>query len=140
MFDALGLEVSRLIRTRFGAVQLPRALARGRSQELSPEWVQAWTHDLGIAAEELSSRPSGPGGAKQGNRRNKPPRSGPPRQPDPMTSTVSYIVAGGRPGRGFGQGRGQGGFNQGYGGQGFGQGQGAGPGRQRRGKPRGFGS
>ena len=49
MFDVLGLEVSRLIRTRFGAVQLPRALARGRSQELSPEWVQAWTHDLGIA-------------------------------------------------------------------------------------------
>jgi 23S rRNA pseudouridine2605 synthase len=135
MFERVGLEVSRLIRTRFGAVQLPRALARGRTQELSAEWVQAWTHDLGFTAEELRGRPSGsgPNGFKQqGQRRNKPARSGPPRQPDPMTSTVSYIAAG--TGRGFGPGRG------GQAGGGYGQGFGPGPmQRQRRGKQRGFG-
>lgn len=135
MFETVGLEVSRLIRTRFGAVQLPRTLARGRCQELSPEWVQAWTHDLGIAADELRSRPPGQNGQRQGGRRNKPQRQGPPRQPDPMTSTVNYIAAGGRPGHGLGQGRGPG-LGQGYG-HGYGRGQG--PMRSRRGKPRGFG-
>jgi 23S rRNA pseudouridine2605 synthase len=129
MFEVAGLEVTRLIRTRFGAVQLPRTLARGRYQELSPEWVQAWTHDLGIAVDELRSRPQGQGGP--GGRRNKPQRQGPPRQPDPMTSTVSYIAAGTHHGRGYGAGRGQG-YGQGYG-------QGQGPMRSRRGKPRGFG-
>ncbi|MGE5338270.1 MAG: 23S rRNA pseudouridine(2605) synthase RluB [Gemmatimonadota bacterium] len=129
MFELVGLEVTRLIRTRFGAVQLPRTLSRGRYQELAPEWVQAWTHDLGINADELRSRPPGQGGQKQGGRRNKPPRQGPPRQPDPMTSTVSYIAAGGRPGHGLGAGRGSG----------YGYGQGQGPMRSRRGKQRGFG-
>jgi 23S rRNA pseudouridine2605 synthase len=111
MFGAVGLEVSRLIRIRYGAVQLPRTLARGRFSELSPEWVRAWIHDLGIAEDELRSK--GGGGARPqgaaGGRRNKPQRQGPPRQPDPMTSTVQYIAAGGRPGHG-GLGRlGQGG-------------------------------
>ncbi len=138
MFEIVGRDVSRLIRTRFGAVQLPRTLTRGRYQELSPEWVQAWTHDLGIAAEELRSRPPGQGGQKhQGGRRGKSQRQGPPRQPDPMTSTVNYIIAGGRPpGRGgMGQGRGQG-YGQGTQGYGQGYGQGQGPMRSRR-KPQG---
>lgn len=128
MFAAVGLEVSRLIRIRFGAVQLPRTLARGRFSELSPDWVRAWIHDLGIAEEEL--RGKGGGGRPQqgqGGRRNKPQRQGPPRQPDPMTSTVQYIAAGGRPGYG-GLGRpgqaGPGGAGRGH----------------HRGKPRRFGS
>ena len=100
MFAAVGLEVSRLIRIRYGAVQLPRTLPRGRFVELAPEWVRAWIHDLGITEEEVrgkggGGRPAGPGG-----RRNKPRRPGPPKQPDPMTSTVQYIAAGGRPGFG----------------------------------------
>jgi 23S rRNA pseudouridine2605 synthase len=149
MFAAVGLEVSRLIRIRYGTVQLPRSLARGRFSELSPEWVRAWMHDLGIAEDEVR----GKGGGKpqgQGGRKNKPQRQGPPRQPDPMTSTVQYIIAGGRPGygglgrpgqgrsgQGGGQGRGGQGGGQGRGGQGGGQGQG---GRgQPRGKPRRFG-
>ena len=135
MFESVGIEVSRLIRTRFGAVQLPRTLARGRCQELSAEWVQAWTHDLGIAADALRSQPPGQNGPRQGGRRHKPQHQGPPRQPDPMTSTVNYIAAGGRPGHGLGQGRGSG-FGQGYG---HGHGRGQGPMRSRRGKPRGFG-
>jgi 23S rRNA pseudouridine2605 synthase len=100
MFGAVGLEVSRLIRIRYGAVQLPRSLARGRYSELSPEWVSAWMHDLGIAEDEVRGRGGGPRPQGQGGRRNKPQRPGPPRQPDPMTSTVQYIAAGGRPGYG----------------------------------------
>ena len=101
MFSAVGLEVSRLIRIRYGVIQLPRSLARGRFSELSPEWVRAWMHDLGIGEEEV--RGKGGGGkpqGQQGGRKNKPQRQGPSRQPDPMTSTVQYIIAGGRPGFG----------------------------------------
>ncbi|HVE90224.1 MAG TPA: pseudouridine synthase, partial [Burkholderiaceae bacterium] len=142
IFEAIGLTVSRLIRIRYGAVQLPRALVRGRFQELAPEWVQAWVHDLGIGIDEIrqrqgssdGSRGRGRGGRndgrKQGNRdgqfggqgrqpsqnfgqglvqsngqagagqnhgsgrgRGKPPQGNrPPRQPDPLTSSVTYIA------------------------------------------------
>lgn len=108
MFEAVGLNVSRLIRTRFGAVQLPRTLARGRHYELAPEWVQAWIHDLGINADEVrSGKPAGggkPHGAGKGGKHKSGARGGgggakqPSRQPDPMTSTVNYIAAGGLPG------------------------------------------
>lgn len=127
MFTAVALEVSRLIRIRFGAVQLPRTLARGRFSELSPDWVRAWMHDLGIAEDELRGKGGSGGRAQQGQggRRNKPQRQALPRQPDPLTSTVQYIAAGGRPGHG-GLGR---------------LGHGGGPGRGNpRGKPRRFGS
>ncbi len=127
MFSAVGLEVSRLIRIRYGAVQLPRSLARGRFSELSPEWVRAWMHDLGITEDEVRGKGGGRPQA-QGGRKNKPQRQGPPRQPDPMTSTVQYIAAGGRPGFG-GLGRpGQGRPGQGQGGR-----------AHPRGKPRRFG-
>ena len=94
MFAAVGLEVSRLIRIRYGVVQLPRTLARGRYSELSPEWVQAWMHDLGIGAHEVRS--GGQGGQGQRNKqknRGQRQQQG-PRQPDPMTSTVNYIAGG----------------------------------------------
>jgi 23S rRNA pseudouridine2605 synthase len=102
MFEQAGLEVSRLIRIRYGAVALPRTLARGRYSELAPEWVQAWMHDLGIGADEIRSG----GQPRQGGNRNKGKGqrgqgggNRPPRQPDPMTSTVQYIAAGaGQPG------------------------------------------
>ncbi len=107
MFETVGLEVSRLIRIRYGVVQLPRSLARGRYQELSSEWVQAWMHDLGIGSEELrSERPQGrgkPNGKKPNNtNRRREGKPGFSRQPDPMLSTtVNYIVAGhGQPGGG----------------------------------------
>jgi 23S rRNA pseudouridine2605 synthase len=105
MFAAVGLEVSRLIRIRYGAIQLPRSLARGRYSELAPEWVQAWLHDLGVNVDEMRGRSGQPGGHRQGGGvqgngggRNKRPQRQPSSQPDPMTSTVSYIAAGGRPG------------------------------------------
>ena len=93
MFAAVGLEVSRLIRIRYGVVQLPRTLARGRYSELSPEWVQAWMHDLGIGAHEVRS--GGHGGPNQRNKqKSRGQRQQGPRQPDPMTSTVNYIAGG----------------------------------------------
>jgi 23S rRNA pseudouridine2605 synthase len=100
MFAAVGLEVSRLIRIRYGAIQLPRSLSRGRYLELAPEWVQAWLHDLGIGVDEVRGKPTQPGGQrKQGNGgRNKRSQPRLPSQPDPMTSTVSYIAAGSHPG------------------------------------------
>jgi 23S rRNA pseudouridine2605 synthase len=155
IFEAIGLTVSRLIRIRYGSIQLPRSLARGRFQELAPEWVQAWVHDLGIGIDEIRQRQGssesgrgrgrggrGDGNRKQGNRdgqfgsqgrqpaqnfgqgfnagnggqagpgqgsgrgRGKPQQGNrPPRQPDPLTSSVTYIAAGhglpnnGRPAR-----------------------------------------
>ncbi len=162
IFEAIGLTVSRLIRIRYGAIALPRGLARGRFQELAPEWVQAWVHDLGIGIDEIRQRQgssegrsgrgrggrgqgqggregqwtprgknNGPGygqgqgqsygqgqgygpgsgqpntGQNQGSGRGrgKPPGNRPSRQPDPMTSSVTYIAAGhglpnnGRPAR-----------------------------------------
>jgi len=98
MFDVVGLQVSRLIRIRFGAIALPRSLPRGRFLELAPGWVEAWLHDLGIGTEAVRSRPGGPRRA-DGPRRGKPGSrpGGVPRQPDPMTSTVSYIANGTHP-------------------------------------------
>lgn len=113
VFDAVGLTVSRLIRIRFGAIQLPRALSRGRYQELSPAWVEAWLGDLGIAVNEMrlgsgpgagSSGRGKPGGAKRGSHsgpggaRGNPGRPGGSRQPDPMTTTVHYFAQGTLPG------------------------------------------
>ncbi|HKO67410.1 MAG TPA: pseudouridine synthase, partial [Burkholderiaceae bacterium] len=144
IFEAVGLTVSRLIRIRYGSIQLPRALARGRFQELAPEWVQAWVHDLGIGIDQIRHRQGsseggrgrgrngrGDGNRKHGNRdgqfgsqnrqpsqnfgqgfntgnagqpgnsqgsgrgRGKPQQGNrPPRQPDPLTSSVTYIAAG----------------------------------------------
>lgn len=51
MFDAAGVTVSRLIRTRFGDVALPRGLRRGRWEELEPNLVTAFMLRLGLLRE-----------------------------------------------------------------------------------------
>lgn len=48
MFEAVGLTVSRLIRTRFGEVVLPAGLRRGRWEELSAEMASAVMVRLGL--------------------------------------------------------------------------------------------
>ena len=48
MFEAVGVTVSRLIRTRFGEVVLPRNLRRGRWEELDPSLVVALMVRLGL--------------------------------------------------------------------------------------------
>ena len=52
MFEAAGVTVSRLIRTRFGEVVLPRNLRRGRWEELDASLVSALMVQLGLLREE----------------------------------------------------------------------------------------
>ncbi|MDH4115109.1 MAG: rRNA pseudouridine synthase [Burkholderiaceae bacterium] len=151
IFEAVGLTVSRLIRIRFGAIQLPRSVGRGRYFELAPEWVQAWIHDLGIGIDEVRQRGNG-GQPHQGKGRGKGPGKGGQGRPQGQGRGPGQ-------GRGQGQGYGQPGMGSGYApgtgpmssgsgmpaygpgqgqGQGRGQGQGQGQGQNRgRGKPQG---
>jgi 23S rRNA pseudouridine2605 synthase len=48
LFDALGLQVSRLMRVRFGPVGLPPRLRRGQFQELAPEETRQLLTALGL--------------------------------------------------------------------------------------------
>ncbi|RZS80274.1 23S rRNA pseudouridine(2605) synthase RluB [Pigmentiphaga kullae] len=48
MFESQGVVVSRLLRTRFGDVSLPRGLRRGRWEELDPSLVTALQVQLGL--------------------------------------------------------------------------------------------
>jgi 23S rRNA pseudouridine2605 synthase len=52
MFEFLGVTVSRLIRTRFGDVVLPRNLRRGRWEELEPNLVTALMVQLGLLRDD----------------------------------------------------------------------------------------
>ncbi len=55
LFEAVGSTVSRLIRIRYGAVSLPKSLARGRRMELTPDEVRSWM--AALAAEEKKAAP-----------------------------------------------------------------------------------
>lgn len=52
MFESVGVTVSRLIRTRFGDVVLPRTLRRGRWDELDPTLVTALMVQLGLLRDD----------------------------------------------------------------------------------------
>lgn len=54
MFEAVGVTVSRLIRTRFGDVVLPPALRRGRWEELDADLVSALMLQLGLIRDEAA--------------------------------------------------------------------------------------
>ena len=47
MFEAVGLMVSRLLRTRYGPLTLPPQLKRGQQQELKPDQVKALVTAVG---------------------------------------------------------------------------------------------
>uniref|UniRef100_UPI0039F04135 23S rRNA pseudouridine(2605) synthase RluB n=1 Tax=Bordetella sputigena TaxID=1416810 RepID=UPI0039F04135 len=64
MFEAIGVTVSRLIRTRFGDIVLPRNLRRGRWEELDPNLVTALMVQLGLLRDD-----------DEGGRRPKQPQS-----------------------------------------------------------------
>lgn len=124
MFEAVGLMVSRLIRTRHGPISLPRGLRRGRWEELEDSQVRSLMAAVGLKAptEEKGAR-------RQGQER---------RQPDPMQTSMGFInrepvlTAHGRfeqQGRGHGR-RGAGGFGAGAGAGGFGDGLGGGYGNR----------
>ncbi|MCD0506238.1 23S rRNA pseudouridine(2605) synthase RluB, partial [Bordetella petrii] len=65
MFEAVGVTVSRLIRTRFGDLVLPRTLRRGRWDELDPQLVTALMVQLGLLRDDDG----------EGNRPARQPRS-----------------------------------------------------------------
>lgn len=48
LWESQGCQVSRLKRIRYGAVELPRELLRGQSQEMTVEKVEKLRHDLGL--------------------------------------------------------------------------------------------
>lgn len=99
MFEAVGLTVSRLIRTRYGVMTLPRGLKRGRWEELDENAVRDL---MGVAGLEKSggqqqqtkgksgkSRQGDGGGfgKPQQARGQKPARS---RQPDPLQTALGF--------------------------------------------------
>jgi len=65
MFEAVGVTVSRLIRTRFGDIVLPRNLRRGRWEEVDASLVSALMVQLGLLRDEEG----------EGRRRPKQPQS-----------------------------------------------------------------
>jgi 23S rRNA pseudouridine2605 synthase len=129
MFEAAGLMVSRLIRTRHGPISLPKGLKRGRWEELEDNQVRALMASVGLKAPT----------EEKGGRREAPER----KQPDPMQTSMGFIsrepvlMSHGRfdqqqprgqgrrgaAGGGFGGGAGAG-FGGGYGNRGAGRGAG----------------
>lgn len=74
LFEAVGHAVSRLIRVRYGAIELPRGLRRGAFMELEPRVVAQLMETAGAP---LPSRPAVP------RRRAGPPRGAGPRPSRP---------------------------------------------------------
>ncbi len=96
MFEAVGLTVSRLIRTRYGALTLPSSLKRGRWEELDEHAVRAL-----MAASGLDK--GKPQGGQQGQQGRQPRGKGVPGQRNGNT------LQGGQGGIGGVGGQGQGG-------------------------------
>ncbi|MBY4898082.1 23S rRNA pseudouridine(2605) synthase RluB [Cupriavidus sp. AU9028] len=117
MFEAVGLTVSRLIRTRYGAFLLPRGLKRGRWQELDPEEVRSMMAAIGLKAPAKQAA-GAKGATRVGGRKQREQAAiegvpmhtgmdGLPRfnkeggargngsrgQPDPMQTSMGYITA-----------------------------------------------
>lgn len=125
MFEAVGLTVSRLIRTRYGQFLLPRGLKRGRWQELEATEVRTLMNAIGLKSPAKSEQSGGKGATKVGGRKQRTeaaiagmpmhtgmdglPRfeknggnrgaggSGGRGQPDPMQTSMGYIPSGPAP-------------------------------------------
>lgn len=111
MFEAVGLTVSRLIRTRYGALTLPSNLKRGRWEELDEHAVRALMAASGLdkgrpqgaQGQGQSRQGKGRGGPGQGDRNgNVGPASGQgakrqqrPRQPDPLQTALGFPTVAG---------------------------------------------
>ncbi|CAB3777694.1 23S rRNA pseudouridine(2605) synthase RluB [Paraburkholderia fynbosensis] len=77
MFEAAGLMVSRLIRTRHGPISLPKGLKRGRWEELEDNQVRTLMASVGLKAPT----------EERGGRSSAPER----KQPDPMQTSMGFI-------------------------------------------------
>lgn len=138
MFESIGLTVSRLIRTRYGMLTLPRGLKRGRWEEMDENAVRDLMHMTGL---EKASSPAGAAKGRnprqgqgqadatgKGQRRNQGVGAGQgrqqgqarSRQPDPLQTALGFAGME-QPRRrsgtgGQGRGRNQGQNAYGYGG------------------------
>ena len=126
MFEAVGLTVSRLIRTRYGAMTLPSGLKRGRWEELEENDVRSFMSAFGIEKKGAAAGPAGKGQGKGGQggqadpRRsdgNRIDRADANRNVDPFGAQAARVGApprgGAAPvgrGAGGGGGKGRGGF------------------------------
>lgn len=110
LFEAVGLTVSRLIRTRYGALSLPQGLKRGRWDELGENAVRDLLRLAGLEQKEeqksgkpwqaVSRKKNGNGYAtlpefgRPGDWQDgKGPRKPYNRQPDPLQTTFGYAGA-----------------------------------------------
>jgi pseudouridine synthase len=100
MFEAVGLTVSRLIRVRYGDVPLPRALGRGRWEELPAATVQHWCAELGLGKLSAGKSPQGP--RPQGNGQRPPRKSGKRKGPPNGNNGNGASAPGNGPPRGNG--------------------------------------
>lgn len=128
MFEAVGLTVSRLIRTRYGAMTLPSGLKRGRWEELEENDVRNFMAAFGIEKKGGGgdSKGKGKGGQQPDPRRadgNRIDRADANRNVDPFGPPVAragvqprggVVAPMGRPAGGKGRG-GNGGFGGGSG-------------------------
>jgi 23S rRNA pseudouridine2605 synthase len=71
MFEALGLTVSRLMRVRFGKIELPPRLQRGRMQELDPAQVKDVLTWAGVSTEGMDFAAAKPAGKQRGQRNQR---------------------------------------------------------------------
>jgi 23S rRNA pseudouridine2605 synthase len=124
MFEAIGLTVSRLIRTRYGAMTLPSGLKRGRWEELEENEVRDMLTTYGI--EKKVPGADGRPPAKGRGEAREPREQREPNEPNGNRMDVNNNNADPFPGMGRGAGRG------GY------QGQGRSPGMGRPGGAQGY--
>ncbi|MHB1592005.1 MAG: 23S rRNA pseudouridine(2605) synthase RluB [Sulfuricella sp.] len=68
MFEAIGLTVSRLMRVRFGVINLPPRLKRGQTMELEPTQVGQILKWAGIEAPSIADKQSRPDEERRGSR------------------------------------------------------------------------
>ena len=153
MFEAVGLTVSRLIRTRYGAMTLPSGLKRGRWEELEENDVRNFLDAFGIekkgggqnnkgaaGGKGLGKGQGGPKGRGNDDHRsngNRIDRADANRNVDPFGPPVVRVGSGREEGGILG---GRGGQGQGQGGRGFGGGQARGSNQPRgNNQPRGGG-
>jgi 23S rRNA pseudouridine2605 synthase len=109
MFEAVGLTVSRLIRTRYGSMTLPRGLKRGRWEELDENAVRSLMSQIGLEKAGGQNAQQGKGGARSGQRRDQGQQrqgqgQGRSRQPDPLQTALGFAGME-QPRRNGGQGR-----------------------------------
>ncbi|MFL9878527.1 pseudouridine synthase [Herbaspirillum rhizosphaerae] len=124
MFEAIGLTVSRLIRTRYGMMMLPQGLKRGRWEELEENAVRGMLAACGLEkvggdAPAGNGNGKGRGNSANGNNGNNGNSNGQPRSnanANPMQQKgprrEPWQGQGQGPRQGQGQGQGQGGRPQ----------------------------